>query len=179
MNNAYLIVVCIIIGAGFGMALTLYFARVFRNKRYTDIAEHAHFAEKEAESFLQKHGFTIIERQKRAPVITYIDGKSHLSYVQADFIVKKDNRCYVVEVKTGGMADPAEPIVRRQLLEYDYVFNLDGIIFLNMEQKTLQYIEFEMPKGDDNMPFIKTVLGVLIFLMFIGLLVLLRQLRLI
>ncbi|MDK2823242.1 MAG: hypothetical protein PWQ67_1520 [Clostridia bacterium] len=103
-------------------------------------------AEKDAISFLNKEGYDIIDIQQKEPIVVYIDEKPYPSYVQADFIVKKGNKKYVVEVKTGKKARATTALVRRQLLEYYLVFNPHGILLLDMDKRTLKRIEFQWGK---------------------------------
>ncbi|MFZ5943406.1 MAG: hypothetical protein ACOYVD_04810 [Bacillota bacterium] len=99
-------------------------------------------AEKDAISFLLKQGYDIIDVQQKQPLEIFIDGKSYQTHVQVDFIVKKNGKRYVVEVKTGQKTRATTALVRRQLLEYYLVFNPDGILLLDMDKGTLKRIEF-------------------------------------
>jgi hypothetical protein len=177
MNDINNILIILAAGIILGFIFSIWTSRALRKKRYVDVAQNAQFAEEEAEKLITRSGFKIIGRQKRAPIMTYINGKSHYSYVQADFIAEKGGRTYLIEVKTGGSADATDPIVRRQLLEYDYVFNPDGLILLNMEDRSFNYIDFDFPKTGSTFSFIKIVLGALIFSLLLGIIVILAQLR--
>jgi len=100
-------------------------------------------AEIDARAVLEKEGYVIIESQKRVPIITYLDNKPYKNWVQADFIVKKQGKIFVVEVKTGhGATKITNPATRRQLLEYDYVYRPHGILLLDMEYGKIQEVIF-------------------------------------
>jgi len=137
----------------------------------------AKYSEEEAEKLLVRQGFTILEKQKRTPLIIWVDGKSHLSYVLADFLVQKNKKTYVVEVKTGQAADPTEPATRRQLLEYEYVYQPDGLLLMDMNLGELHEVDFELPReGREN--FLVIFIPLFIILFIIGIIWLLIQLKL-
>ena len=127
-------------------------------------------AEEEAEDLLKEHGFKIIDRQRRADMVTFVNGKPNLSFVKADYIVEKKGKYYVAEVKKGEIvSNPTEPATRRQLLEYKFAYQPDGLILVDMLERRLQFIDFYLPeKGEDK--YIKIILGVMIAGIVFGLL---------
>lgn len=136
----------LILGILLGSFLYYFLGKKFKSFKIKRILATARKGERDAISFLNKEGYDIIEIQKKHPIIIYIDDKPHSSYVQADFIVQKANKKYIVEVKTGKKARATTALVRRQLLEYYLVFNPRGILLLDMEKGTLKKIEFQWSK---------------------------------
>lgn len=104
-------------------------------------------------------------KNRRGLILTYVDGRPNIGYVQADFIVEKNGKKYVAEVKAGELvSDPNEPSTRRQLLEYKFAYKPMGILLVNMLDKTIHRIDFELPSNSDDKIFrlILTALVVII-----------------
>lgn len=138
----------LILGILLGSFLFFYIARKVKRIKIKRMLAIAKRGEKNAISFLIKAGYDIVDIQKKLPITIKIDGRPYSSYVQADFVVKKGRKKYVVEVKTGKKTRATTAIVRRQLLEYYLVFNPHGILLLDMENGTLKEIEFQWQKTD-------------------------------
>jgi len=180
MNDYILIsILTLLIGMAIGW-LSLYFlgkmwTRFWLRRRMGE----ARIAEEEAEKLLEAKGFKIIDSQRQAKVITYVDGKPHMGFVQADFIVEKGGKTYVAEVKTGSYApDPTEPATRRQLFEYDFVYKPDGILLVDMVEKRIHLIEFGLPEMATE-KFALVVVGLIIISVLAGLIWLYIQVKLI
>jgi len=130
-------------------------------------------AEAAARKFLESEGYTVLAVQERVPIVTKINGKPHKSHIQADLIVQKRKKVYVVDVKTGEVAQkPAAPENRRQLLEYFLVYRPDGVLVLDMDHHKIYHMEFEIkfpsPKGLNPVPYIISFCaGVLVTLILI------------
>jgi hypothetical protein len=155
-------------GAVIGCVLFFFAGRAFLSRKMSRRVELAQFSQEEAEALLKKRGFRIIDKQKRADVITYIDGKPNLGYVQADLIVEKDGKRYVAEVKAGELvSDPTEPSTRRQLLEYKFAYKPYGILLVNMLDKTIHKIDFEAPTYAEDKIF-RLILTALIVIIVLG-----------
>ncbi|MCL0081385.1 hypothetical protein M1N64_04075, partial [Peptococcaceae bacterium] len=131
----------LILGAILGYYLTKFW-RTYKLKRQLKTAKRA---EKNAEAFLKQQGYAVIATQLRVPVTTKIDGHSYQNHVKADFIVKKKGLKYVVEVKTGEQVErPTSASIRRQLLEYYLIYRTDGVLLLDMKNKKLYTLEFQL-----------------------------------
>lgn len=116
-------------------------------------------AEAAARKFLESEGYTILAVQERVPIVTKVNGKPHKSHIQADLIVQKGKDIFVVDVKTGDVAKkPASPDNRRQLLEYYLVYRPDGVLVLDMDEKNLYRLEFDIrfptPKKSNLVPYL-------------------------
>jgi len=159
-----------------GIALFYLLGRRF-SKTLTDIKlNYSSYSEAEAEKIILKNDYKILEKRKKFSIITYIDGKSHLGFIVADFIVEKDKHIYVVEVKTKEEFDPTELNTRRKLLEYTYVCRPNGILLLDINSKNIQEISFKLPIAEREYFFRILIVLFIIFVIIgiIGLLILLK-----
>jgi Holliday junction resolvase-like predicted endonuclease len=96
---------------------------------------------------LKGEGYRVIDAQVTRKAVIYVDDEPREATVRADFLVRKQGRTYVVEVKTGAVAsDPAASATRRQLLEYAHVYRCDGLLFADMERGKLHTIRFDAPQ---------------------------------
>ncbi|SHE62870.1 Predicted endonuclease [Desulforamulus putei DSM 12395] len=130
-------------------------------------------AEAAARRFLESEGYTILAVQERVPIVTKINGKPHKSHIQADLIVQKGNKVFVVDVKTGEVAQkPAAPENRRQLLEYFLVYRPDGVLVLDMDNQKIYRMEFQIKfpssRGLNPLPYILSFCaGIIVTLLLI------------
>jgi len=138
----------------------------------------ARIAEEEAEKLLEKYGFKIVDRQRKASIITYVNGKPNIGFVQADFIVRKRGKTFVAEAKSGEFAPGiSEPSTRRQLLEYEFVYKPDGLLLIDMNEKLIKQIEFGLPE-ERKERFILFVIGLIIVSILAGLIFIYIQAKL-
>ncbi|MCB9780510.1 MAG: hypothetical protein H6742_18230 [Alphaproteobacteria bacterium] len=106
--------------------------------------------EADAESLLEAAGFAITDRQVRAFGWFEVDGEEVEFEVRADLMVEAldgsgwpPGSRLVAEVKTGDRApNPGHPATRRQLLEYQRVFEPDGLLLVDVEAGRLVQIAF-------------------------------------
>jgi membrane protein implicated in regulation of membrane protease activity len=99
--------------------------------------------EDRAEVLLDRAGWRIVGRQVSQRYELEVDGKRVSVLVRADFIVRRNGRRYVAEVKTGKLAPRIEtPSTRRQLLEYRVVFGVDGVLLVDAESERISFVEF-------------------------------------
>jgi len=96
-----------------------------------------------AERLLERSGFTILERQATRRWSFEVDGELHVAGVRADLLVTRNERLFVAEVKTGSLApNPCHPATRRQLLEYWFVYEPDGLLLVDMERCEVREVCF-------------------------------------
>src|SRR5688572_6934554 len=57
--------------------------------------------ERDAETLLERHGYTVVDRQACASLDYIVDGARRAIDVRADYIVERGGRTFVAEVKTG------------------------------------------------------------------------------
>jgi hypothetical protein len=101
------------------------------------------YLEDKAKEYLSNIGFNIIEEQRSYYHTYKVNGINNKAKIIVDYIVEKGGKRYIVEVKSGKSAiSTNNKNTRRQLLEYDFVLENDGIFLLDMENKNMQLIEF-------------------------------------
>lgn len=129
-----------------GCVLGAWFIRYILKKKKArslrKISERAKLGESEAAKLLRNKGYRIVEEQARMPVMMLLDAERYESYIKADYIVEKNRKRYLVEVKTGKQANPKLPNVRRQLFEYQNIFQTDGILFIDMNNYDIIEVSF-------------------------------------
>lgn len=102
-----------------------------------------------AEKLLKKNGYSVVDRQVVGQWWVGVDGEEVEAQVRADFLVKKRRRVYVAEVKTGRLVtDPMFPATRRQLLEYHLVFDVDGVLLVDAENRQIHRVDFPVRRTD-------------------------------
>jgi hypothetical protein len=103
----------------------------------------AQLGEEQAELLLVREGYSIVERQASRSWRVEVDGESCEACVRADLLVERDGKTFVAEVKTGQLApNPLYPPTRRQLLEYLFVFDPDGLLLVDVEEGALLEVSF-------------------------------------
>ena len=126
-----------------GVALALLFVSWSRDKwtrhQRRAVARRAQSGENRAEKLLAQRGYTILDAQVRRPVVMSVDGERVESFIKADYLVRKDGRDFLVEVKTGKQANVRLPNVRRQLFEYQ------NILFIDMNKYDIIEVAFDDP----------------------------------
>jgi len=137
-QDFWIVVVIIIMLLGFQLRKTLLSWKMKKRVRKSKKAEH------KAKKILEQAGYTILETQKRRPIITYLDGKPFKNWLQVDCMVQKSGKTFVVEVKTGTEATKiTNSATRRQLLEYYFTYRPDGILLVDMEYGKIQEVKFQ------------------------------------
>ncbi|MCK5816352.1 MAG: hypothetical protein KAH07_10460 [Flavobacteriaceae bacterium] len=105
--------------------------------------ERGNQLETEARYFLKKKGYRIISEQEIHHHKYLVNGEKRESKLILDYVVKRNGKKYIVEVKSGKSAiSLKDKNSRRQLLEYDFVIENDGVFLLDMENKNMQLVEF-------------------------------------
>ncbi|NLG86805.1 MAG: hypothetical protein GX489_06275 [Firmicutes bacterium] len=141
MTSGDILVLGVIIGAAAFYWIYTTWQRWILRRRFRG----AKRSEEKAADFLKQQGFTVIARQPTATSLAYINGKAHTTTIRADFLARKGWRTYVVEVKTGRTAPKLRARTRRQLLEYQLAFQPDGILLVDMSNKTYREVSFRPP----------------------------------
>ena len=99
--------------------------------------------EQDAVSLLEKKGYKIIQSELPLSGFFYIDDEPSRFNVRADYLVERDGRKYLAEVKTGLAARANNSTTRRQLLEYASVTKSDTILLVDATAGKIQRIRFE------------------------------------
>jgi len=171
------ILISVFIGIILG-AFAFYLLNRMGQKQFEVSSPHR-FSEKDAESLLVKYGYEIKDKQPRKTIITTIDGKEHLGYLEADYLVRKDKKDYLVVIKTGeGASDPNEPAFRRKLIELEHVFIPDGLLLLDISSGELASISFHFPRTISIDSFFRFFITLFVILVVIGIIWLMIWLKL-
>lgn len=100
-------------------------------------------AENEAERWLERQGYAVLERQVVGRFDLAVDGERLEVTCRADLLLERDGCLYVADVKTGEEApNPALPATRRQLLEYLLAFAADGALVVDMRRRRVLEVSF-------------------------------------
>jgi hypothetical protein len=106
-------------------------------------SQKALYAERAARRLLHKSGYRVLESQPAASYLIYLDHRSETIELRCDYLVEKEEMFFIAEVKSGAQApDIHFGPTRRQLLEYQLVFNADGVLLVDMESKSIHTVDF-------------------------------------
>jgi CheY-like chemotaxis protein len=103
-------------------------------------------AEKEAEKLLKKLGYVLLQRQPPASYWAVVDDEPQNIKLSGDLLVELKGKTYLAEVKTGKAVKLDHAETRRQLLEYQLAFGVDGLLLVDMEALKVRSIRFPAPK---------------------------------
>jgi len=99
--------------------------------------------ERAAAATLRAHGFTILGAQVPAKYPIEVDGETIIAGLRADYVVTKNGARFVAEVKTGSLAPRIETAAtRRQLLEYEIAFGVDGVLLVDADRDVIRKVAF-------------------------------------
>ena len=144
-----------------GVVLLLVLRQAFhawwRRRRIVDRMARARKGESRARELLEARGYCVIGAQFGCSYTLSIDGEDLTIPLRADYLVTRDGRRYVAEVKTGAYAPYLRtPATRRQLLEYRIAFDVDGVVLVDAEQHLVHVVQFPFPgqpRADRRSPF--------------------------
>ena len=106
---------------------------------------HAHDGEREAAALLEAHGYTVVGRQVTIDYPVELDGELVEMTLRADYLVTREGYSFIAEVKTGIHAPRIDTAAtRRQLLEYDVAFGVDGILLVDADAGRIHSVAFPM-----------------------------------
>jgi hypothetical protein len=133
---------------GIALAQTVRIAWVRASRRWglRRQTERARHGEVRAEALLRAAGYAIVARQAVGSWTVHADGAPFAVDLRADYLVSRDRRRFVAEVKTGRLAPRLETAAtRRQLLEYRFAFDVDGVLLVDADTERVSSIEFGAP----------------------------------
>ena len=142
INQIQLILIIILC---FLLALTLFvlILKIFNKLKLAKIRRMGQKGENLAVKYLHKMGYHILEQQATLNCVMKIDNTPKKFIIRADFLVEKNGRKGVVEVKSGTeVSKPWQLDTRRQLLEYFHYYPVEYVLIFNSQQKILQEIDF-------------------------------------
>jgi hypothetical protein len=135
-------------------------------------------AEAQAPKLLKKHGYEILGAQVVGGYTLDVDGRPINVPLRADYLVKRENFCFLVEVKSGNVAPKLTTAsTRRQLLEYVIAFQVDGILLLDAESQQLHQIVFPLATIDRSSSAIRPYLALILMLTFVATAVYIARIR--
>ena len=106
-------------------------------------AARAQAAERDALGVLEAGGFRVLGRQARQTWGVLADGEEVRFTLIADYLVEREGKRWVAEVKTGERGlDLRHGPTRRQLLEYREAFGAHGVLLVDAERRCLQRVRF-------------------------------------
>lgn len=148
-----------------GIVFLLFLLWLFIKKMIVKISLKKRFdnaikQEKEARNLLIENGYRVLDYQYEI-VYNILKGDEKLKIrVTPDYVVKKNGKKYIVEVKTGMVANIKNRHTRRQILEYFYAGGLRTLL-VDMNKKKIMEIKFE-----DKSKIWKRISIVLLFFLF-------------
>ncbi|MGE0320684.1 MAG: hypothetical protein AB7K71_19245 [Polyangiaceae bacterium] len=103
----------------------------------------AYSLERGAHGFLEAQGYSIEAVQARTHYRLLVDGEAEDIELRVDFIVRKQGQRFAADVKTGSDAPRIQnPATRRQLLEYQLAYEVDGVLLVDMEARAVRCVQF-------------------------------------
>lgn len=126
--------------------------------------ERGFMLESKAKTFLENQGYLIIDEQKIYNHNYEVNGEPRSSKLKVDYVVEKKGKRYIVEVKSGKSAISLDDKnSRRQLLEYDFVIENEGVFLLDMENGKMQFVKFYTKAERNEDVFRKVIIGIALF----------------
>jgi hypothetical protein len=100
-------------------------------------------AESDAERLLRRAGYEVLDRQVETSWTIEVDGAPREALMRADLLVGRRRRRFIAEVKSGDQVTRADhPQTRRQLLEYQLAYDVDGVLLVDMEEGRVIEVAF-------------------------------------
>jgi Holliday junction resolvase-like predicted endonuclease len=168
LQSPYAIVICV--------ALAIIFALILRSKwklgRYRRIIKNNRKkgvqGEERAVKWLRKRGYKVSE-QVSADKYYRVNGKKISYTIRPDIFATKNNKQWVIEVKTGGAASLGNRNTRRQLREYAASFPDCKLGLFNGDagKEALQRVEFQNQVTQAKLSF-KAIASLLLIGISIG-----------
>lgn len=123
-----------------------------QNRAARRVARHRRLGERgerRAAELLRRGGYRIVEEQVSARYQVAIDGRRVGVTVRADFLVARGRQLFVAEAKSGEeSARVTGRATRRQLLEYWWVFDVEGILLVDAHAGTIERVEFPSSRAE-------------------------------
>jgi hypothetical protein len=100
--------------------------------------------ERDAQELLASAGYEVLARQVEGSWTIRANGEPKTFGLRADYLVARDRRRFIAEVKTGRLAPSlAHAGTRRQLLEYGAAFDVDGVLLVDADRGTITHVEID------------------------------------
>lgn len=109
---------------------------------------HARNVERQGARLLEELGYLVLGRQVETSYTVLVDGEPSQVSLRADYLVARDGRHFVAEVKSGLVAPRLDTAsTRRQLLEYLVAFQADGVLLVDGERREVHEVTFPMSQS--------------------------------
>jgi hypothetical protein len=115
----------------------------WKNFLFFLVRRKGRIGETKAITLLEKHGYKIIQSQVPLPGHLYVDDNRLSFNIRADYLVEREGRQYLAEVKTGHAAQVSDRATRRQLFEYASLGKSDTIVLVDATSGAVNKIRFE------------------------------------
>lgn len=96
-------------------------------------------------NLLDAFGYEMISGKSKIPIDIQVDERSYQSRLFVDGLAQKNGKNYVVRV--GSSRKPlrlAGAAIRDELLPYHFIYQADGILYLDMERERVREITFNV-----------------------------------
>ncbi len=104
--------------------------------------------ERRARALLAKLGYRLCAEQATGSYWLLVDQKKTPIHLRADYLVEKKGRRFVAEVKSGiESVKVTGRSTRRQLLEYLFAFDVDGVLLVDMRDNEVREVCFPEIRG--------------------------------
>jgi Holliday junction resolvase-like predicted endonuclease len=142
-----LAIVCCVLGVGLGALLALRLRRVWERRASRARGARGKRGETLAAALLERHGYEIVERQRRISYTLRVGESERAVQLVLDFVVRRDGEELVAEVKTGPNAPRlAHEATRRQLLEYQLATRSARVLLVDPERATIETVAFPLAR---------------------------------
>lgn len=109
--------------------------------------------EERAAQLLVAAGYRIVERQRRSAYALRVDDAQLDVGVSFDFVVERDGRELIAEVKTGDLVTRLRHAeTRRQLLEYQLVSGHSPVLLVDPERNNITQVSFPLACAPAQVP---------------------------
>jgi len=124
-----------------GGLLWWWLSRLWRRTVLRRRRDRGRRGELRAVDVLTDAGYQILEDQASRQMALTVDGQARGYTLRPDYLVRRGDRQYVAEVKTGKKApNPLYTPTRRQLLEYEVCFPDHGLLLVDMETRRVHQV---------------------------------------
>jgi hypothetical protein len=138
---AVAVAVAVLLLVALGLASRRWYRRLRLRRRWS----RARSVERQAARLLEECGYAVLGHQVETRYAVLVDGKPTQVLLRADYLVSRDGRQFVAEVKSGEVAPRLDSAAtRRQLLEYRVAFQVDGVLLVDGEQRQVHEVTFPM-----------------------------------
>ena len=139
----------LLLGLAIGLALGAWLMDLFRTRREQTLARERNArgrrGEERAAELLTAAGYEIVARQQRMSYALREDDKALRVGLSFDFVVEKDGKQCVAEVKTGALGTQLKHAdTRRQLLEYQLASGGTEVLLVDPERERISQVSFPL-----------------------------------